>query len=316
MPSKKTRQIIKIIKEIAQIEKIKFQTFSSDWIIELQKDQTKKYIHGYHFEINSTTSSMLANDKAASSILLTNAHIPNIEHKLFFNPNLGDYINPNGNWEEINKYFKKHKKIVAKPNNGTGGTNVFLISKKYELEKAINYLFTKERMICLSPFKKIKNEYRVIILNNEPLLIYKKNIPKLIGNGRDSVLKILEKNFSQEEIIKVIKNFEHQKEPLNKILKKDEILNLNWKHNLGQGAQAEIIKNKKIKNKLIKLAQNAARAINIRFASIDIVEVGNEFLILEINSGVMLENFSKNSLENYKITKEIYKKAILEMFQI
>ncbi len=45
------------------------------------------------------------------------------------------------------------------------------------------------------------------------------------------------------------------------------------------------------------MAANAARAIGIRFASIDIVRVGGEWKVLEINSGVMMETLGRHHPE-------------------
>ena len=44
-------------------------------------------------------------------------------------------------------------------------------------------------------------------------------------------------------------------------------------------------------------AHQAARAIGIRFASIDVVSVDGRWQILEVNSGVMMESLSKHHPE-------------------
>ena len=42
-----------------------------------------------------------------------------------------------------------------------------------------------------------------------------------------------------------------------------------------------------------RIAIEAAQAIGIRFASVDVVRVGGEWKVLEINSGVMMEALGK-----------------------
>jgi hypothetical protein len=37
--------------------------------------------------------------------------------------------------------------------------------------------------------------------------------------------------------------------------------------------------------------------------------------VLEINSGVMMENFAASNPENYEIAKNIYQKAILQSYR-
>jgi len=62
------------------------------------------------------------------------------------------------------------------------------------------------------------------------------------------------------------------------------------------------------------MASEAFHALNLRFASIDIIEANGEFKVLEINSGIMMEYFSETSEENYKLAKGIYTEASKAMF--
>ena len=327
MPTKnQDRVLIQIIKQVAREEQrvcpikvtssrhkkgrsdgIKAQFISHDWIIRLVKNNKSKYIWGYNFEINSATAQILASDKSATSDLLKINKVPAVEHKIFINPKLDKFVNIDGNWQNLLKYFnKKDQEIIAKANNDTsGGSNVFLIKTQIELEKTINHLFSKYRSISLSPFYKIKNEYRVIVLDNKAMLIYKKEIPKII--------ELILKNFQEDENLADLIQTMQENNSINfsQILPEKKELKLNWKHNLRTGAKPKIINN----SKLEKLAIKAASAINIRFASIDIVETNNnKLLVLEINSGIMMESFAKFSQKNYDIAKSIYKKAILKMF--
>ena len=308
------RALTQIIKQIAREEKIKAQLISYDWIIWLLKNNVSKYIWGYNFEINSATAQILASDKSATTDLLKINKVPVCEHKIFINPKLNKFVDISGNWEDILRYFKKNNcKIIAKPNNDTsGGTNVFFIKTQIDLETIINNLFSKYRSISLSPFYNIKDEYRIIVLDNTVKLVYKKEIPEIIGDGASSVVELIIKNFSDDEnLVDLLKTIqENNLADLSRILKEKEKFKLNWKHNLRTGARPEIIKNAKLE----KLAIQAAQAINIRFASIDIVEVNNKFLVLEINSGIMMESFAKFSQKNYDIAKEIYREVILKMF--
>ena len=306
------RALTQIIKQIAREKKIKAQFISHDWIIRLTKNKQTKHIWGYNFELNSATAQILASDKSAASDLLEINKVPVVEHKIFINPKLEKFVSHKGNWQEILKYFKKNNnKIIAKANNNTsGGTNVFLIQNQVELETAINHLFSKYRSMSLSPFYNIKNEYRIIVLDNAVQIIYKKEIPKIIGDGKLNILELIIKKFSLDaNLADLIQKIQESNITLTQILPINQELKLNWKHNLRTGATPEIIKNKKLE----KLAIKATKAINIKFASIDIVEVENQFLVLEINSGIMMESFAKYSQKNYDIAKDIYKKAILKM---
>lgn len=83
-----------------------------------------------------------------------------------------------------------------------------------------------------------------------------------------------------------------------------------WKHNLANGATAKIVEDRQLLERLHKMTKEIAKAINLKFASIDVIQtMADEFLAIEVNSGVCMKNFVKQEGES-KLVKEIYTKAI------
>ncbi|OPY93705.1 RimK-like protein [Bradyrhizobium sacchari] len=66
-----------------------------------------------------------------------------------------------------------------------------------------------------------------------------------------------------------------------------------WRHNLDAGATPMLLDDGEVRTACAKLAIDAARAIGIVFASIDLVRVDGSWRVLEINSGVMMEALAK-----------------------
>ncbi|WP_407116408.1 RimK family alpha-L-glutamate ligase [Bradyrhizobium sp. LMG 9283] len=66
-----------------------------------------------------------------------------------------------------------------------------------------------------------------------------------------------------------------------------------WRHNLDAGAKPVLLENGEVRTACVKLAIDAARAIGIAFASIDVVRADGGWRVLEINSGVMMETLGK-----------------------
>lgn len=66
-----------------------------------------------------------------------------------------------------------------------------------------------------------------------------------------------------------------------------------WRHNLDAGAKPVLLEDGEVRTACVKLATNAASAIGIVFASIDLVRVDGAWKVLEINSGVMMEALAK-----------------------
>lgn len=66
-----------------------------------------------------------------------------------------------------------------------------------------------------------------------------------------------------------------------------------WRHNLDAGAKPVLLEDGEARAACVKLAIDAARAVDIVFASIDMVRVAGNWRVLEINSGVMMETLAK-----------------------
>jgi glutathione synthase/RimK-type ligase-like ATP-grasp enzyme len=304
------RVLISIIRELATELNYKAEFLSHNWVVRVIKENSIRHIMGYDWELNSSASQLIAKDKSACYEVLSLSGVPAIEHQLFLSPQFQNYIGKNGSWKGLLSYAEKHKyNVVCKSNTGTGGNEVFKITSQLELETAVHTLFAKYRGICLCPFYDIDTEYRVIVLNGVVQLVYAKQKPRLTGDGTRTVLELLKDEFDQFDAVE----YNLTQEKLRQVLFKNEILELSWKHNLGKGAKPIMIHDEKLKIRLNDLALQAAAAININFGSIDIAASGDDLLVMEINSGVMMENFAQASDENFQLAKSIYKNALVAM---
>ncbi len=305
------RNFVKIIKEICKEDNIEYKSFSYDWIFQLNKNKNYNYIIGYQFGLNSASVHSICCDKSAASEIMTTLNIPNVEHYFFMSPNNQKYIGEIGNWSELIKKLNDYGELVCKTNEGSGGKLVFHVKNQFELEKAVHTIFRNSRSMSVCPYYNIKNEYRVIVLDGEIKLIYLKQRPYIIGDGKKTVLNlILENNLINKQNIKI----EFFEDKINQVLGKSERLELNWKHNLGQGAKAIVLDKSKYKD-FDNIINEIVDKMNIRFASIDIVESDDGFKVLEINSGVMMEHFSQQDEASYLLAKQIYRQAIDKMFR-
>lgn len=68
---------------------------------------------------------------------------------------------------------------------------------------------------------------------------------------------------------------------------------------------------------LSKLALATARALNLRFCSVDFIQLpSGKIHIIEVNSGVMLKFYLEAHPDDYNLIKNIYRDAIHRMFEI
>lgn len=255
----KSRFLNETLKEFCQEKGIDLEVFSDDWILKVQDS----FIYGYHFDLNSDASSLIAQDKVATREILESAGVPVLDQRFF----LRNDQDPAERIHEIQQAIRGLLyPLICKPNLGGGGKDVYKADTQEELIKAIRAIHVKERGVALSEFQNIDIEYRIIILDSKALLVYGKSCT------------------------------DHS-----------------WKHNLSSGAKIILDIDTNTQKDLIKIAQCAMEEIGLRCGSVDIIDIKDvegESLrrkVIEINSGVCLENFSKTSVRHKAVAGDVYK---------
>lgn len=300
-----------IIQEICNEENIKYKFLSKDWVIMLEKDGKTRFISGYKFDLNSHGIGSIADDKFALYDVLREKKIPVIEHKIVYNKNNNlDYAIDCNTYEYVKDYFiRNNNHIVIKPNNGTCGHDVFEVTDINKIDDILDKIFTSNYSISICPYYNIKHEYRAIMLDGENKLLYAKYLPIVIGDGKKTIRQLLIE-FNHDYFIDKLQDSKY-----NNVLDNNEKFQYNWKFNLSQGSIAKKVDDKILEDKLVKLAKRVCKEINLRFGSVDIIQTTeNELLILEVNSGVMLENYIRFDTNGYMVAKNIYKDAIKNLF--
>ena len=298
------KEFQELIKEICQEQNITCQALSQDFILKLEKNKQQKYIYAYKFPLNDHGIGLIMDDKYAFYSVLKDLNIKSVEIIPIF---------PDYDQDTLISYLKRYQTIILKPNNGTCGKDVFIINSKKDLFLKLDYLLNKNAPVCLSPYYDIKNEYRLIVLNGQIKVIYGKKRPIIRGDGV-STIKTLLKKFNSYYYSKE-SNLEKLNFDLNKVLKKGEELEISFKFNLANGSTIFDITDKFLEEKLLRIAKKIIKKLNIQFASIDIIDVGHELLVLEAKSGVMMDNYRHLHENGYTISKKIYQEAIISLFE-
>ena len=309
------KNLQRIIKQIALENNLSYEVLSCDLIIKSTKDNKIRYINGYKFGLNSHSLGLILDDKYATYELLNSLNIKVCKHHILFRPNNHNSYAKNYNSFKYcyDLFLKYNKNVILKVNNGTCGDGVYHITTKNKLKKIYNYLLKYNFSISLCPYYNVKNEYRVILLNNEIKIIYEKINPVVIGNGKDKLIDLLKEfninYFSNKNNLKKKINY-------NKILKNNEEFIYDFKFNLSKGSIINEDILKETKTIVSKMAKDVSKKINLGFGSIDIIKtIDNKYYVLEINSGVMIENYIKLTSDGVKKAKKVYEEAVLEMFK-
>ena len=296
--------------EICAAEGIQLTPLSDHWVLRLEKAGRVRHVYGYNFESNSATAQLIAGDKFATWSLLSHCGIPVIPHALFQRPSLGSGpAIPLKVRAAIGDFFKTHgQDVVGKINPGSGGHHVLRARSQTELDSAIEKLFSETRSICLSPFVEIHNEYRVVY-HDQPRLIFRKDRPCAIGDGQTPLGELIDRHGPPLPGLVAA-----DLDP-NRVPAEGEKVWLGWKHNLAQGARASLDISLERVARLAALAQRAASALGIRFASIDIIETAAGDAVLEVNSGIMLESFARQGEREAALAYQIYKLAVKDLME-
>lgn len=307
--------IHKIIKEICMQNNIDFKKISYDWILKLSYKEKIKYIIEYVFDLNTAASSRIASDKYATFSTLKENNVSVISHTMMFNKKTREeYIGDLKKYENIYYENEVLGKVVVKVNDGSSGKGVYLVNEKKEFDKVVSFLFEENDNISVCPYYNIKNEYRCVYLDGEIMLVYGKDKPYIIGDGKSTVLDLIKQDFNLYE--KYLEQDFDLSVDEDSVLKSNEKCVVSWKFNLSLGAKSFMLLDKELEKKVSKLAKKAGQALGIRFCTIDIVQEENdEISVLEINSSVCLATFSKQQENGYEIAKKIYTKAVLKMFE-
>ena len=314
MEESKERFLDKVIKELCSEMDIKLEELSYGWVLQLSKNGKVRHITRNHFDNNPQASSEIADDKYATYEVLKSQKVPVIEHTMIFNPaTRSRYVPEEGIWTRIENEFIKYGALVVKPNNECEGQGVELCRNQKELEIAIGKLFQTHANISICPYYNVKKEYRTFYLNGEVFLIYAKTKPFVIGDGKSTLEeRIKSLNLPKRKVVE--DNL--KKLDMAYVPEKNEKVEISWKHNLSGGSIPIVLEKDEIYQKIGQLAIRAGQAMNMNFATIDIIQtMEDEFYVLEVNSGVCATIFSESIADGYERMKNIYREALKDLFK-
>lgn len=300
----------RIIKENCNELDINYEFLSKDWIIKLSKDEKIRFISGYKFDLLNHASGICFDDKYATYEVLNSIGASTVKHDIIYRAtNKNSYANDCKGLEYLIELFNKYKRnIVLKVNNGTCGIDVYHITNINDLKDKYNLLISKNYSLSVCPFYEIENEYRAIILNGEVKLLYKKIKPVVTGDSIKTIKELL-MDFNNE----YFKNYDDDNK--DDVLPLNETFEYDWKFNLSKGAISSLDIDYNDKENIDNIIKLLKPIINDGFCSVDIIKTkDSNFYVMEINSGVMMQNFIKQNENGYMIAKLIYKEAIIEMF--
>jgi glutathione synthase/RimK-type ligase-like ATP-grasp enzyme len=306
------REIARYLRRFADQNGIAITAMADDWIFVLERGDVRHIVVGYDLGLNSSTAHRIANDKAATYEVLAVGKVPALPHVVFLHPRYAEHLSYDGNWARMLAAFDEWRRdVVVKPNEGTGGEQVSRARTNFELEHAVHGILGSERSVAISPYTTIDREIRLFVLNGVAVLGYEKMVPAVTGDGRSTLAHLI--GLQAGSSTRAPGDPDGVQLDYRRIPAAGERVQLHWKHNLGQGARAELLALPS-HGAAVALAVKAARCIGLRFCTVDMIETGGGLMVLEVNSGVMMEAIARQQANADELLDRIYGSALAQIF--
>lgn len=297
------RVLAAIVEDWCRTHGATFRALSSGWILTLSRSGDRRVVYGYDLGLNSSVTARVADDKNATWELLRDAGVAAVEHRIFHTPACPDFVGETGVWCDLHDCLRDFAgDAVCKPNGGSSGEGVVRVRTPRDLEQAAQEIFRLHRSLCLSPFYPQAEEFRVVVLQGECLLCFVKQRPAVTGDGRASIAELATRQGLAVPLPLAA---------LAAVPAAGERVVLEWRHNLAQGGAAVLLPDDDARRGAVQaLALAAAAALDLRFGSVDVLLSGGTCRVLEVNAGVMLERFARQSVAHRDIAFGVYARAL------
>ncbi|MDB5178309.1 MAG: hypothetical protein JWN01_252 [Patescibacteria group bacterium] len=179
----KTREtFVGHIETACRRQQVTVDWLSDYWICRLTKNGRVTHISSLLFPLNNAASAGIARDKVATYHVLKDAQIPTIPHWLIRFP-------PQQTVEATIQATLSNAQLplVLKPCDRGGGADVYKATTPKELQAILETMSSHYRTIAASPFEDIIDEYRIVLLNQQPQLLFRKVRPPGGGEWRHNL---------------------------------------------------------------------------------------------------------------------------------
>lgn len=269
-----------------------------------------QYIWSRRFPQNSATCARIIDSKCVCSSVLISAGIPAVRHHKLYRSDMEQYTQQEYSSQRLcETLLSDFGGIVVKPNDSCEGKGVYVCFTSKEIEIALHKLFQEKSILAVSPYINACAEYRIIYLRGECLLIYKKKLPEVVGDGYSSIGLLAE-----HMGIRKVDLFTADR--LTDIPAKGEHVTVGWKFNLSCGSKPEVLGRTSAPPKIYSIAFSAAKVLNANFVSIDVIEEEktHALMVLELNAGVAMDQFILKAPNGRDTALYVYERGIRDMF--
>lgn len=288
----------KIIEEICDERRLSLSKYLNGELLRLESLDNQVTILNYEFPLNTAPVSVLCNDRVATSDILMDYDVPVVTQHYLASPGSMSFHDQPWTTTDIKGYIDSWGTIVCKPNTGPCGDNVFYVNTEKELFKCVYSIFNDNSGAAISKYMPADMEYRVVMLNGNPLLVYKKVLPSVFADGIRTVSALVGRLYKHPVIERDF------------IPNKGDSVPVDWRHNARHGVKVYRLDSSEVDPIIIDVAINTCKALGCSLACVDVLSTDSGYKVIEVKTSVKLERFSAVNEDYYAIAKSVYSKLV------
>jgi D-alanine-D-alanine ligase-like ATP-grasp enzyme len=289
----------------------------------------KRYFRYSSLDLNTLGASEISKDKDYANYFMKHMGYPTVPGKTFFSAKWAEAIQSDRGIDAAYAYAQSIGfPVIVKPNSGSQGKGVALVHTRRDFYSAMRRVFKLDR-VALVQTPVTGKDYRIVVLDDKVISAYERIPLSVIGNGRSTIRKLLEKKqgsfavSSRDTRLRIedprIKaKLARQHLTLESIPTQGLQVFLLDNANLSAGGDAVDVTDA-LHPEFKKFAVRLTRDMGLRLCGVDLMVDGDisaqpeKFWILEINSAPGLDHYVRTGKAQQKIVEDMYLEVLKHM---
>jgi D-alanine-D-alanine ligase-like ATP-grasp enzyme len=289
----------------------------------------RRYFKFSSIDLNPLASSDIAKDKDFANFFMKSMGYKTIPGKTFFSDKWANEIKSPRTGEAAIEYaLTIGFPLVVKPNSGSQGRAVAIVSSEKEMRRALRDVFDIDRVAIVQHVVHGR-DYRVVVLDGRVISAYERVPLNVVGDGASPIIRLLEmkqKAFvdtGRDTILKlddprIVETLNRRGINLETVPDANVRVQCLANANLSSGGDA-IDLTGKLHASVISLCVNLTRDMGLRMCGVDLMtkhdlsETLGDYYIIEINAAPGLDHYAQSGDAQRQVVEDLYLEVLKGM---